>query len=257
MASFGLFTLTYTQWMISSHLPSLSSSSSSSPSVQTPSLNPSTTQPPALSLDPSLRALSMGPFASPFLAHTAQLALSFAMHRSKHVATAALKFLHTALDMCVNDDGRGSSDYGSSKGNRLGRVNSVGDNDIDGNANSGDNGSDSVVLRHQRQEQWRSYLPGLFSGLYAVCALPKIHRGAAVQGLGTIHHPPPPLPSPLPSLPPSPSHTSYTLHTCPPPPPPSPPPPPPPPPPPFNYYIYSVIYTHLYFFYPSTNCLAC
>ena len=136
----------------------------------------------------------MGPFAGPFLAHTAQLALSFAMHRSKHVATAALKFLHTALDMCVNDDGKGSdSDYGSSNGNRNGRVgDGRGYNVNNANANSGDNGSDSVFLSHHRQEQWRSYLPGLFSGLFTVCALPRIHRGAAVQGLGTIHHPTPP-----------------------------------------------------------------
>ena len=70
LTAFKLFTLTYTEWNSS----------------------PSTRALPPMPLDPSTRAVPiLGPFNGPFLAHTAQLALSFAMHRSKHIATAALR----------------------------------------------------------------------------------------------------------------------------------------------------------------------
>ena len=157
MAAFNLFTLTYRAW----------------------------TPPPPFtpSLDLSPRALSTGPFAGPFLAHTAQLALSFAMHRSKHVAIAALRFLHTALARSVIDDAGSNGGRGDMGiGNRDAcRGNANGDST---NANANDDDSNNSLV-DGRQEQWRTYLPGLFSGLFAVCALPRIHRGAAVQGLGT------------------------------------------------------------------------
>ena len=84
------------------------------------------------------------------------------------------------------DDDDGGNDAGHGRNNSASA--SAGTGTGAGTSSRGKNNatSDGSVrtVAVDRQEQWRSYLPGLFSGLFAVCALPRIHRGAAVQGLG-------------------------------------------------------------------------
>ena len=100
--------------------------------------------------DESATSSSASPFAGPFLAHAVQLSLAFATHRSKRAASAALTFLHAALAAAASaqDQPPPSPPVGPGPGPPSGSA----------------------------QEQWCMYLPGVFSGLHAVCMLPTVHR---------------------------------------------------------------------------------
>jgi len=126
---------------------------------------------------------SKRPLSGPLLAQLVQACLSLAQHKSKVLSEAALLCLRAAVD-CTSTHTqhtqvRDTVTTGQSK-NKTDSADTAGENGENGKEKEEDR---QAQTRTRTRTQWRSFFPGVFSGLHKVCTAGPL-RGNRVRHAG-------------------------------------------------------------------------